>query len=229
MTAWHTDWMAAFDLETTGTDPETARIVTATIVHIKGAQTETQSWLVNPGIEIPAEAAAIHGVTTERARAEGIAPATAAALILAELDQAWTGGHPDCPLSVRGPLGYHNRRIAASTYWQFGSAAPYTVTTGVDTNGDGIFNERVAGVGRNGSRGFAQFYQGAHLGWNLPKGVAAPGTQPKYRMQIWIEADNVWNRVNRTVVSGVLTSPYFGQAIAASQPRRLYFGISATL
>jgi hypothetical protein len=48
-------------------------------------------------------------------------------------------------------------------------------------------------------------------------------------MQIWIQADNIWNRVNRTVISGVLTSPYFGQAIAASQPRRLYFGISATL
>jgi len=59
--------------------------------------------------------------------------------------------------------------------------------------------------------------------------VAPPETPPKYRMQIWIEADNLWNRVNRTVTSGVLTSPYFGQAIAASQPRRLYFGISTTL
>jgi len=48
-------------------------------------------------------------------------------------------------------------------------------------------------------------------------------------VQIWVEADNLWNRVNRTVISGVVTSPYFGQAIAASQPRRLYFGVSATL
>jgi hypothetical protein len=121
------------------------------------------------------------------------------------------------------------RRITAQTYWQFSSALPYTVTTGVDANGDGIFNERPAGFGRNGSRGFAQFYQGAHVGWNFPKGVAPPGTQPKYRVQIWVEADNLWNRVNRTVISGVVTSPYFGQAIAASQPRRLYFGVSATL
>jgi hypothetical protein len=124
---------------------------------------------------------------------------------------------------------FFRRRIAASTYWQFSSALPYTVTTGVDANGDGVFNERPAGFSRNGSRGFAQFYQGAHVGWNLPKGVAPPGTQPKYRMQIWVEADNLWNRVNRTVISGVVTSPYFGQAIAASQPRRLYFGVSATL
>jgi hypothetical protein len=124
---------------------------------------------------------------------------------------------------------FFHRRVAASTYWQFSSATPYTVTTGIDANGDGIFNERPSGVGRNQSRGFAQFYQGAHVGWNLPQGVAPPGTPAKYRMQIWIEADNVWNRVNRTIVSGVVTSPYFGQAIAASQPRRLYFGVSATL
>jgi hypothetical protein len=122
-----------------------------------------------------------------------------------------------------------NRRITASTYWQFNSALPYTVTTGVDSNGDGIFNERPSDIGRNGSRGFSQFYQGAHVGWNIPKGVAPPGTPSKYRMQIWIEGDNLWNRVNRTVISGVLTSPYFGQAIAASQPRRLYFGVSTTL
>jgi hypothetical protein len=121
------------------------------------------------------------------------------------------------------------RRVALSTYWQFASALPYTVTTGVDSNGDGIFNERPDGFTRNGARAFAQFYQGAHVGWNLPKGVAPPGTPPKYRMQIWIEADNLFNRVNRTAISGVLTSPYFGQAIAASQPRRLYFGVSATL
>jgi len=124
---------------------------------------------------------------------------------------------------------FFRRRISASTYWQFSSATPYTVTTGIDANGDGIFNERPAGFARNGSRGFAQFYQGAHIGWNFPKGVAPPEKQPKRRMQIWIEADNLWNRVNRTVVSGVQTSPYFGQAIAASQPRRLYFGISTTL
>jgi len=124
---------------------------------------------------------------------------------------------------------FFGRRISASTYWQFASALPYTVTTGIDTNGDGIFNERPAGVERNGSRGFAQFYQGAHVGWNIPRGVAPPGTPSTYRMQIWIEGDNLWNRVNRITISGVQTSPYFGQAIAASQPRRLYFGVSTTL
>ena len=143
----------------------------------------------------------------------------------------WGPGGNDARHRISGnfatPLWH--RRITAQTYWQFNSATPYTVTTGVDSNGDGIFNERPLGGTRNGSRGFAQFYQGAHIGWLLPKGVAPPGMQPKHRLQIWVEGDNLWNRVNRINVSGVLTSPYFGQAIAASQPRRLYFGISATL
>ena len=145
----------------------------------------------------------------------------------AEWGPASTDAHHRVSGNFSQPLW--RRRILLVTYWQFSSAAPYTVTTGVDSNRDGIFNERPDGFSRNGARGFAQFYQGAHVGWNLPKGVAPPGAQPAHRLQIWIEADNIWNRVNRTVISGVITSPYFGQAIAASQPRRVYFGISATL
>ena len=33
------------------------------------------------------------------------------------------------------------------------AAAPYTIRSGVDTNGDLIFNDRPAGVGRNTLRG----------------------------------------------------------------------------
>lgn len=91
---WHLGPLCAFDLETTGVDPETARIVTATVVHINGATVDSREWLVDPGIEIPEQASAIHGVTTERARAEGIDPVTAAALIFAALDEAWTAGRP---------------------------------------------------------------------------------------------------------------------------------------
>jgi DNA polymerase-3 subunit epsilon len=91
---WHDERMVAFDLETTGVDPETARIVTATVVWVSGRQVEKREWLVNPGVPIPAEAAAIHGITDERAKAEGIHPATAVAQIFSELDDAWTGHHP---------------------------------------------------------------------------------------------------------------------------------------
>ncbi|WP_375483259.1 exonuclease domain-containing protein [uncultured Jatrophihabitans sp.] len=92
--SWHTGPMTAFDLETTGVDVETARIVTASIVHIDGDDVRTREWLVNPGVDIPEEATAVHGVTTLHAKACGDEPATAAAQILTELDQAWTGGKP---------------------------------------------------------------------------------------------------------------------------------------
>lgn len=95
--SWHTGRMTAFDLETTGVDTETARIVTATIAHIDGPNTDVRTWLVDPGVEIPAEAAAVHGVTTERARAEGVSPAAAVPEIHAEVASAWSTG---CPLIV---------------------------------------------------------------------------------------------------------------------------------
>lgn len=91
---WHLAPLAAFDLETTGVDPETARIITATLVRINGKALDVREWLVNPGVPIPAEATAVHGVTDEQAQTSGIDPATAAAQILAELDECWTGGRP---------------------------------------------------------------------------------------------------------------------------------------
>lgn len=74
MTGWHEGRMVAFDLETTGPDPKQARIVTACVAVIDGSGQEAPSfraWLVDPGTEIPDEAAAIHGITTEKARADG--------------------------------------------------------------------------------------------------------------------------------------------------------------
>ncbi|MEV4437517.1 exonuclease domain-containing protein [Streptomyces sp. NPDC049577] len=72
---WHTGRLCAFDLETTGVDVETDRIVTAAAIRLGGgAPTEPRTWTADPGIEIPAEAAAVHGITTEIARQQG-APA----------------------------------------------------------------------------------------------------------------------------------------------------------
>lgn len=87
MTSWQTLPRAAFDLETTGRDPLDARIVTASIVVVNGRSEILQSreWLVDPGVEIPEEASAIHGVSTAKAQAEGLDAATAVAEIAAFL------------------------------------------------------------------------------------------------------------------------------------------------
>jgi DNA polymerase-3 subunit epsilon len=73
MTGWHERILVSFDCETTGTDVETARIVTAAVVTINplAGSVDTKQWLADPGVDIPAEAAAVHGITTEMARADG--------------------------------------------------------------------------------------------------------------------------------------------------------------
>lgn len=78
MTAWHRGPMLAFDTETTGPEPNTARIVTATIVELGPAGIEkTHQWLINPGVEIPQAAIDVHGITNEHAREHGREPGVA--------------------------------------------------------------------------------------------------------------------------------------------------------
>lgn len=72
MSVWHDGRLVAVDLETTGVDLEEARIVTAAVAVCGGGQeTETLSLIADPGVEIPAEASAVHGITTEAARELG--------------------------------------------------------------------------------------------------------------------------------------------------------------
>lgn len=74
MTDWHQGPRAAFDLETTSVNPQSARIVTASVLVFDAAgQTDTtHEWLANPGVPIPPQATAIHGITTEEAERNGL-------------------------------------------------------------------------------------------------------------------------------------------------------------
>lgn len=90
MTEWHKGLAVGFDLETTGVDTCTARIVTASVVLLDadGKIVNQREWLVDPGIEIPEAATAVHGVSTEKARAEGQPAAQAVREILGLLNFA---------------------------------------------------------------------------------------------------------------------------------------------
>jgi DNA polymerase III epsilon subunit-like protein len=68
---WHTGPLLPFDLETTGPNPDTARIVTAFADEIGWNARGDRSWLADPGVPIPGGATAVHGITTDRARAQG--------------------------------------------------------------------------------------------------------------------------------------------------------------
>lgn len=71
--SWHHERLCLLDFETTGIDPHRDRVVTAAIIEVGGGKdTRTHEWLVNPGITIPDEAAAVHGITTEHAESNGV-------------------------------------------------------------------------------------------------------------------------------------------------------------
>ncbi|MFJ9214271.1 3'-5' exonuclease [Streptomyces sp. NPDC102264] len=104
--SWHLGRMTGFDLETTGPDPLTARIVTACIVQCGGGSpVDSATWLSDvDGEEIPDEAAAIHGVTTVRARAEGAPLEQVVGELLAGLGQAIVAGLPIVAMNARYDL-----------------------------------------------------------------------------------------------------------------------------
>ena len=92
---WLKGRVHGFDLETTGVDVETDRIVTGTFITVsaKGLESST-SWLADPGIEIPEGAAKVHGVTTEHAREHGRSPLQVVDEILQRFVEAWSRGEP---------------------------------------------------------------------------------------------------------------------------------------
>lgn len=95
MTAWFEGRLVGFDLETTGVDVETDRVVTACVAQVGGGQPAASTvWLADPGIDIPAEAAVVHGITTERAREEGHPAAEVVEQLAAAIIQVQRDGLP---------------------------------------------------------------------------------------------------------------------------------------
>jgi DNA polymerase III subunit epsilon len=88
--------LGVFDLETTGVDTATARIVTAHVglIDEHGAVVERKDWIVDPGVPIPEGAAAVHGITDERARRFGRPPGEVVAEILAAIRSVFARGFP---------------------------------------------------------------------------------------------------------------------------------------
>lgn len=90
--SWRDRPMAGLDTETTGIDTETCRIVTACVGLATPQGWSARNWLLRQPEPIPAEATAIHGITTEHANAHGEDPAEAVAAIRDDLYKAWSMG-----------------------------------------------------------------------------------------------------------------------------------------
>lgn len=93
--SWHTRRRVGFDLETTSRFPAEARIVSAALVALDPedeVSPRTREWLVDPGVEIPEETVAIHGITTAYAREHGQGADEAVSELLTALTMEFAAG-----------------------------------------------------------------------------------------------------------------------------------------
>ena len=110
--SWAAGPYLAFDTETTGVNVAVDRIVTAAVVDIRpGQEPRVRTWLVNPGVEIPAGATAVHGITTEMARAEGVHPSVALDEISLEIETALASGVPLVAMNASFDLTLLDREL----------------------------------------------------------------------------------------------------------------------
>ena len=111
------------------------------------------------------------------------------------------------------PLG-----LQLATFVTAYSGLPYNVTTGRDSNSDGVpTNDRPAGTGRNSARGSAFFQADVRLSKFVDWG-------PR-RLELLLEAFNLTNRSNWTSYNGNLSSSSFGIPGAAGPPRQIQIGV----
>jgi hypothetical protein len=159
------------------------------------------------------------------------------------------GGATGVDVRHRGNFAVNNqivRNLLLAVNFNASSAQPYTLLTGFDTNGDGIFNDRPAGVGRNTRRASGQVTVNTMFGYvftfgrvsaPLPPGIGVFGQgaaaqvrtvdlgNAKYRLQVFVQAQNLTNERNYLGYSGTLTSPFFGQPTAVSGMRKIDIGM----
>jgi hypothetical protein len=141
------------------------------------------------------------------------------------------------------------RNLSANLNLNGSTGAPYSIRTGVDDNGDLVFNDRPAGVGRNTERTALQWNVNVNLNYSIAFGqggggggpivgimIPAPGAAPtvmtgtgpatRYRLGFFVQMQNVTNHSNFGGYSGVLTSPFFGQPTNVLNPRKIDFGVN---
>ena len=94
-TPWVDGELLSFDLETTGTDRFSDVPVSLALLRLtRGVVLERTVGLVDPGRPIPDEATAVHGITTEQARRDGMALHAAIELVAGALVDASRRGVP---------------------------------------------------------------------------------------------------------------------------------------
>jgi carboxypeptidase family protein/TonB-dependent receptor-like protein len=143
------------------------------------------------------------------------------------------------------------RGLTASMGLSGTTGRPLTIRTGFDNNGDLIFNDRPAGVGRNSVHVPGQWTSSANFGYAFSFGrrqvasgggisitqaaggalsVNVAGSEPvaRYRLNLSANIQNLFNRPTYSGYSSVITSPTFLQPTSASGVRRTTININLT-
>lgn len=94
MTTWLEAPLLGFDTETTGVDTGTERILSAALVRSTPTGTQSATWLINPGVQIPEQARAIHGISDEDVQKRGADPVTALGEIAETISASLRRGIP---------------------------------------------------------------------------------------------------------------------------------------
>lgn len=161
-----------------------------------------------------------------------------------DLDLEWGNAFSHAKHRFQGAFhtqAYRDLGIQLNINGNLGTA--YGVKTGLDDNGDLIFNDRPAGVARNTLltdptwtlNMFAAYAFTFGPSLQLPPGIQfGPGAggaltvttvtrpeQGRYRMAINVIVNNLTNRTNLMGYSGVQTSPFFGKPTTAQGSRRV--------
>jgi hypothetical protein len=127
------------------------------------------------------------------------------------------------------------------------SGSPYSLRTGVDNNGDLIFNDRPDGAARNSLRGDPQRTVNMVVTYarsigKRPEGPAGPGPivtragedglanlqtaaleDGRYRVSFIVQALNLTNHANYTGYIGTKNSPFFGSPTTVNNMRKIEF------
>jgi hypothetical protein len=141
-------------------------------------------------------------------------------------------------------------KLSFTSQFDASSGLPYNVTTGIDNNGDGVFNDRPALVGQAGTGTYqtpfgllnttginGSFARNAgtmpslvHLDANLSRTFQVHGFLRDSHQSVTLNARaaNFLNHTNVSAVGSVVGSPTFAQPLAAEAARRVEFGIRYT-
>jgi hypothetical protein len=138
------------------------------------------------------------------------------------------------------------RNVNASLNFNASSAPPYTIRSGVDTNGDLAFTDRPDGIGRNTARGAGQWNLNGFFTYSrqfgkpvqMPGGVnlraeggaltvsqGAASSAGRFRVSFNVSIQNITNHGNLGSFIGTLTSPGYGRPSIILGTRKVDMGM----